>query len=65
MTIGAWFTRFAKATARAAGHPSTFGLAVLVILAWAIRVWASVLSGRTPAVSTEVPFEARVAVAGD
>lgn len=36
MTIGAWFTRFAKATARAAGHPSTFGLAVLVILAWAV-----------------------------
>ncbi|MEP7177230.1 MAG: low affinity iron permease family protein [Gemmatimonadales bacterium] len=36
MTIGAWFTRFAKATARTAGHPSTFGLAVLVILAWAV-----------------------------
>jgi low affinity Fe/Cu permease len=36
MNIGESFTRFAKATARAAGHPSTFGLAALVILVWAI-----------------------------
>ena len=34
--IGESFTRFAKATARAAGHPSTFGLAVLVIVVWAV-----------------------------
>jgi low affinity Fe/Cu permease len=36
MTIGESFTRFAKATARASGHPLTFGLAVLVILVWAV-----------------------------
>jgi low affinity Fe/Cu permease len=36
MTIGEWFTRFAKATARGSGHPLTFGLAVLVIVAWAV-----------------------------
>ena len=36
MALGESFTRFAKATARAAGHPTTFGLAVLVILAWAV-----------------------------
>ena len=36
MTIGESFTRFAKSTARAAGHPGTFGLAVLIILLWAI-----------------------------
>jgi low affinity Fe/Cu permease len=35
MTISQGFTRFAKQTARASGHPVTFGLAVLVILAWA------------------------------
>jgi low affinity Fe/Cu permease len=31
-----WFTRFAKATARASGQPSAFTLAVLVVVAWAI-----------------------------
>jgi low affinity Fe/Cu permease len=31
-----WFTRFAKGTARAAGRPRAFGLAVAVILVWAI-----------------------------
>ena len=36
MTIGETFTRFAKATARASGHHLTFGLAVLVILVWAV-----------------------------
>jgi low affinity Fe/Cu permease len=35
MTIGESFTRFAKATARAAGHPATFGVAFFVILVWA------------------------------
>ncbi len=29
------FARFAKWTARAAGHPATFGLAVLLIVVWA------------------------------
>src|ERR687889_2551700 len=29
------FTRFAKRTSRAAGHPATFALAVLIILVWA------------------------------
>ena len=36
MTIGESFTRFAKATARAAGHPATFGVAFFVILVWAV-----------------------------
>jgi low affinity Fe/Cu permease len=36
MTIGESFNRFAKTTARASGHPVSFGLAVFVILAWAI-----------------------------
>jgi len=31
-----WFTRFAKATARASGQPLAFTLAVLVVAAWAI-----------------------------
>jgi carbon starvation protein len=42
-----------------------FAISVLVILADSAREWASVLAGRKPAVSTEVPFEGRVAVAGD
>jgi low affinity Fe/Cu permease len=29
-----WFTRFAKWTARAAGRPSAFGMAVAVIVVW-------------------------------
>ena len=32
---GSWFTRFAKSTARKAGHPATFCVAVAVILSWA------------------------------
>jgi low affinity Fe/Cu permease len=35
MRIRESFTRFAKAIARASGHPVTFGLAVFVILVWA------------------------------
>jgi low affinity Fe/Cu permease len=35
MASSGWFTKFAKATAREAGHPRTFGLAVLVVLVWA------------------------------
>ncbi len=31
-----WFTRFAKATARASGQPSAFTLAVFVIAAWVV-----------------------------
>ena len=42
-----------------------FAVAVLVILADSAREWLSVVRGRKPAVSTEVPFEGRVAVAGD
>jgi carbon starvation protein len=42
-----------------------FAVAVLVILADSAREWFSILKGRKPAVSTEVPFQARVAVAGD
>jgi low affinity Fe/Cu permease len=36
MNIAESFQRFAKATARAAGQPTTFGLALLVIVAWAV-----------------------------
>jgi low affinity Fe/Cu permease len=32
----AWFTRFAKGTARRTGRPATFALAVAVILGWAV-----------------------------
>ena len=43
-----------------------FMVAVIVILADSIREWTSILRGRKPALSTEVPFEARpMAVAGD
>jgi carbon starvation protein len=42
-----------------------FMTAVIVILADSIREWTSVLRGRKPAVSTEVPFQPRAAVAGD
>ena len=31
-----WFTRFAKATARASGQPVTFTLAALIVIAWAV-----------------------------
>jgi len=42
-----------------------FALSVLVILADSAREWWSVVRGTKPAVSSEVPFEGRVAVAGD
>jgi len=42
-----------------------FMISVVVILADSIREWAAVLGGRKPAVSTEVPFDPRLAVAGD
>jgi low affinity Fe/Cu permease len=31
-----WFTRFAKATSRAAGRPLAFALALLIILVWGV-----------------------------
>jgi low affinity Fe/Cu permease len=36
MSIANSFNRFAKWTARATGHPSTFGVAVAVIVIWAV-----------------------------
>jgi len=36
MNITESFSRFAKASARASGQPRTFGLALLIILAWAV-----------------------------
>ena len=33
---GSWFTRFAKYTARAAGQPATFCVAVGVVVVWAV-----------------------------
>ena len=42
-----------------------FMVSVMVILIDSLRSWTSVLSGRMPAVSSEVPFQPRVATAGD
>ena len=42
-----------------------FMVAVLVILVDSAREWLAVVRGRKPAVSTEIPFEPRAAVAGD
>jgi len=42
-----------------------FMISVVVILADSLREWAAVLGGRKPALSSEAPFQARVAVAGD
>lgn len=36
MKRGGAFSRLAKGTARAAGHPQAFGLALLVVVAWAV-----------------------------
>ncbi|MCC6317787.1 MAG: carbon starvation protein A [Gemmatimonadaceae bacterium] len=48
-----------------AGVTAFFLLSVIVVLAASAREWLAVLQGRKPAVSTEIPFEPRVAVAGD
>jgi low affinity Fe/Cu permease len=32
----AWFTRFAKATSRAAGRPAAFGIAAGIVVAWLV-----------------------------
>jgi carbon starvation protein len=42
-----------------------FMISVVIIIADSARQWYGVVSGRMPAVSTEVPFEPRAAVAGD
>ncbi len=42
-----------------------FMISVIIILADSARVWYKVISGRMPAISTEVPFEPRVVAAGD
>jgi carbon starvation protein len=42
-----------------------FLLSVIVILVESAREWLAVVRGRKPAVSTEIPFEPRVAIAGD
>ena len=42
-----------------------FMVAVIVILADSIREWVSILRGTKPAISTEIPFERRPALAGD
>jgi low affinity Fe/Cu permease len=36
MSVANSFNHFAKLTSRTAGHPSTFGIAVVVIVVWAI-----------------------------
>jgi carbon starvation protein len=40
-----------------------FMVSVVVILADSLRIWYAVASGRVPAKSSEVPYEARVAEA--
>ena len=42
-----------------------FMISILVILVDSIREWSLVLRGRKPAMSSEAPFQPRVAVAGD
>jgi carbon starvation protein len=42
-----------------------FALSVIIIIADSARVWYGVVVARKPAMSTEIPFEPRVAVAGD
>jgi hypothetical protein len=42
-----------------------FMVSVIVIIAASAREWMAVLGGRKPMQSSEVPFEPRVAVAGD
>jgi carbon starvation protein len=42
-----------------------FAISVIVILADSAREWLAVLRGNKPAVSSEIPFESRVAMAGD
>ena len=36
MTFAQWFTRVAKETSKAAGHPSTFGVALAIVIVWAV-----------------------------
>jgi low affinity Fe/Cu permease len=36
MSTASWFTRFARWTSQKSGHPGTFGLALGVILVWAV-----------------------------
>jgi low affinity Fe/Cu permease len=36
VTSRSWFTRFAKHTSRAAGHPATFCAALAIIVIWAV-----------------------------
>ena len=42
-----------------------FMISVIIIIADSAKEWYKVVSGRMPAVSSEVPFEPRAAVAGD
>ena len=42
-----------------------FMVSVIIIIGASMREWYKVVSGRMPAVSSEHPFEQRVAIAGD
>jgi len=48
-----------------AGVAAFFMISVVVILADSVREWVAVLAGRKPTVSSEVPFDAAIAVVGD
>ncbi len=48
-----------------AGVAAFFMISVVVIIVSSMQVWFSVVSGRTPARSSEVPFEGSPAFAGD
>lgn len=36
MAFAQWFIRVAKETSKAAGHPSTFGVALAIVIVWAV-----------------------------
>ena len=48
-----------------AGVTTFFLVSVVLIIAASVKEWAAVLGGSKPAVSSEVPFEPRAAMAGD
>jgi carbon starvation protein len=48
-----------------AGVTTFFLVSVIVIIVASANEWFAVLQGRKPAISSEIPFEPRVAVAGD
>lgn len=44
MRSQAWYSRFARASARLTGNPATFALAVLVIVVWVINTGSTIVT---------------------